>query len=166
MITISNVKVAFIVLSVFFSSTSSAATWHGMAVGTDDLAYFFDSESVQKSPNTVSVWVKTVSFTKPKDADGVWATAFRYRFDCLARTIQMLTYSDYDENGKYISSSDREGSTKLVTPDSTGEGMLNIFCESSFPNDKSEEKYWKIIENDVFKARDAILRSMIDAAPK
>lgn len=54
----------------------------------------------------------------------------------------------------------------MVVPDTTGEAMLKIFCEPSFPNDKSEEKYWKIIDNDVYKARDAIVSAGIDIAPK
>ena len=157
-------------LAVFascFASTAAAATWYGIDVISDENMYFFDADTVERRSGTVDVWVKTVRISSA-DESGAWSTAFRWRFNCSAKTMQGLAWSDYDNSGKFIRSHNNPGSPSPVFPDSTGEGMLKIICEPSFPKDVSEEKYWKLAANDVFEARDAYVRhqkSKIDTAP-
>lgn len=156
------------VVAICFAPATSAATWYGIDVGTDESLYFFDADTVERSPSAVTVWFKTVRISSA-DKDGAWSTAYRWRFNCSARTIQVLAWSDYDNGGRFIRSNNNPGTHSPVYPDSTGEGMLQIVCESNFPRDSSEEKYWKLANNDVFETRDAFVRyknSQIDAAPK
>ena len=150
-----------------FAPTVEAATWYGMDVISDDSMYFFDADTVERSPGAVVVWVKTVRISSA-DRHGAWSTAFRWRVNCSARTIQILAFSDYDNSGKFIRSINNPGTASPVYPDSTGEGVLKIACESNFPNDPSPDKYWKLASNDIFEARDAYVRyqnSQIDTAP-
>ncbi|WOB06867.1 surface-adhesin E family protein [Piscinibacter gummiphilus] len=145
-----------------------ASSWNWASVGNDETRYFFDADTVEKTRETTTVWVKTVQVSKP-DTDGSWSTALRWRFNCSKRTVQSLGWSIYDKDGKFIRSNSNPTSETAVVPDSTGEAMLKIACEANFPRDKSGERYFKLSSNDVFQATRnyaEILKSSEDIAPK
>ncbi|WP_155950986.1 surface-adhesin E family protein [Rhodanobacter sp. OR87] len=151
-----------------FTPAIAAATWYATTVASDNSLYFFDADTVERSPDAVVVWVKTVRISSP-DEDGAWSVAQRWKFNCPARTVQVLTSSNYDNSGKFIRSNNNLSTPSLVLPDSTAERMLKIACEPSFPSDASSEKYWKLADNDIFEARNVYLHyqnSRIDTAPK
>ena len=151
-----------------FAPGAAAATWYGMDLVTDSSIYFFDADSVKKQSGIIEIWVKTVRISSP-DRDGAWATATRWRIKCLDRTIQALASSDYDNSGKFIRAYNNPESPSPAYPDSIGEGMLQIACESSFPDNSTDDKYWKLATDDVFEARDWYVRALssrIDTAPK
>ena len=41
-----------------FAGIASAATWHNIYAGNDKTLYFFDADTVEKSGNSVTLWVK------------------------------------------------------------------------------------------------------------
>ncbi|WP_203415158.1 surface-adhesin E family protein [Pseudoxanthomonas suwonensis] len=138
-----------------------------MEAGNDKTLYFFDADTVEKSPGGVSVWVKTVRTRQP-DTDGSWATAIRWRINCSGRTIQTLSWSTYNNSGEFIESNNKPSSPSPVTPDTTGEAVLKIACGANFPRE-ANKGYFKLDSNDVFKARDNWVRyqdSQVDTAPK
>lgn len=159
---------ALSITSILVSTSVSASAWNFVvSVGDDTTLYFFDADTVQKKGNVSTLWVKSVELDSP-DKHGAWATALRWRIDCSARTIQTLAWSDYDNEGNFLKSNNQPASPRPATPDTVGESILEIACEPNFPRDMSGEKYFKIVSNDVFQARDDYvrLRAQNDTAPK
>ena len=157
------------VLSIALITPVFASTWNFLWVGNDEARFFFDADTVQKTPDkSVLIWIKMVNTTKP-DADGSWATAARWKIGCPRRTIQTLSTSTYGSDGKFIRSASVPGAETEVVPDSTGEAMLKIACEPNFPNDKSGNNYFKLDGLDVYQATKNYVnyrKSQQDAAPK
>ncbi|WP_448670240.1 surface-adhesin E family protein [Pseudoxanthomonas mexicana] len=151
-----------------FAGIASAATWHNIYAGNDKTLYFFDADTVEKSGNSVTLWVKTVQ-TRQARADGSWSIALRWRLNCSNRTIQTLASSTYSNSGEFIESDNRPSTPEPAVPDSTGEAVLKIACEPNFPRDTSGKSYFKLDSNDVFRARDNWVNyqnSKVDTAPK
>ena len=147
---------------------ANASSWYFTLAGNEDTVYFFDSESMEKSKEMITLWVKTVQVRQP-DTDGSWATAFRWKMNCSKKTIQTLAWSSYDKTGKFIKSYSNHGAEQPVVPDSTGEAMLKLACTPGFPNDPSGKPYVKLDDNDVFHATrsyEEARKSQIDTAPK
>lgn len=147
---------------------ASAATWMGTFTFNDDVIYYFDADSVTREGDVTEVWVKVVRTLKP-DSDGAWATAYRNRYDCKRRTSQNIAASDYTNNDVFLKSYSNPSAVQLVLPDSLGESMLKTACSANFPKDTSGKLYFKLTDNNVFKARDrylALVNSSIDNAPK
>lgn len=161
-------KLSAAVFFSFVSLNASASTWNVVSIN-DDALYFFDADTVEKTRDkNVLVWVKLVRTTKA-DADGSWADALRWKFNCPKRTIQTLAWSSYDRDGTFIRSSQATGKESEVIPDSVGETILKVACDPSFPNDKSEKYYFKVKNNDIFQATRNYIESQnskIDSAPK
>jgi len=135
--------------------------------GNDETLYFFDADTVEKSPGAVLVWVKTVQTRQP-DKNGSWATAQRWRINCSGRTIQGLSWSTYNNDGEFINSNNKPSSPSPVAPESAGEAVLKIACSTNFPRE-ADKGYFKLDPNDVFKVRDNWVRykdSQVDTAPK
>jgi hypothetical protein len=158
-----------VALSLASMTSAFASNWHYVAVGNDDATYFFDADTIEKNKDkTILLWVKTVQTTKP-ESDGSWSTSIRWKVNCTKRTIQTLMWSTYDQGAQFIKSSSTIGAEKGVFPDSSGEAMLKIACDPSFPNDKSGRSYFKLDNNDPFLATRNLVayeKSKIDQAPK
>lgn len=156
-------------LLLIFTSTTFASAWNFVWVGNDEIQYFFDADTVEKTRDrNVLVWVKAVNTTKA-DSDGSWSTAYRWKFNCSKKTGQSLAWSSYDSDGKFVRSGSTPGVEKEMVPDSLGEAMLKIACEPNFPNDKSSKDYFKLEGVDVFQATKNYVeykKSKIDSAPK
>jgi len=139
--------------SLALANSAAAATWNYISAGNDRTLYFFDADTVERSPGNVTLWVKTVQTRQP-DTDGSWASALRWKLNCSARTIQTLAWSTYNNSGEFISSNNNPSKPQPVIPDSIGEAVLKIACEADFPRNTSGKNYFKLDNNDVFKARD------------
>ena len=153
---------------VGLSPAATAATWNYISAGNEETLYFFDSDTVERSSNVETLWIKTDQVSSP-DKGGAWSTALRWRMNCSARTIQTLAWSDYDNAGNFIRSNNKSGTANLALPDSTGEAVLKIACQANFPRDTSGKDYFILDENDVFRARDKYVRylnTQSDTAPK
>ncbi len=156
--------------SISVTTGASAATWYLSAAGNGKTLFFFDADTIERSPESVTLWIKTVETTKPA-ADGSWSTALLWKFNCSARTVQSLSLSTYNNSGEFIESYNKPAPPMPVVPDSTGEAMLKISCQPNFPRDTSGNYYFKIDGNDLFKVRDRWVEwvnynRQIDLAPK
>lgn len=164
-----NIKIIATIISFASCASAAASTWNYVWVGNDESQIFFDADTVEKlKDKTVLVWIKSVQTSSP-DSDGSWATALRWKFNCSKRTLQPLMWSSYDQDGKFIKSNSTPGDESAVIPDSLGEGMLEVACEASFPNDTSGKSYFKLKNNDPMQATKNIVeykKSQIDRAPK
>lgn len=145
-----------------------ASSWNYASAGNDSMKFYFDADSIEKAKGVVTVWIKIV-YTGELTEEGVRARAMRWRINCTKKTIQRLTASTYDDNGKFISSTTSAGTEDAVIPDSTGEAMQKIACEPTFPNDKSNPNYFKLESNDVYQATKNLVdyeKSKKDTAPQ
>lgn len=162
------IQVALVGAGLFVGSGAIASTWNWVAVGNDEVRFFFDADTIEKTREATTVWVKLVRISQP-DSDASWATALRWRLNCTRRTIQTLAWSSYDRDGKFIKSNSTPSVESAAVPDSTGEALLKIACEASFPRDTSSTKYFKLEDNDVYAATKRYVeyqKSQVDLAPK
>jgi hypothetical protein len=160
-----------IALVISFSSITSAfaSNWHYSTAGNDETYFYFDADTIEKNKDkTILLWIKTVQTEKP-ESDNSWATAARWKIHCAKRTIQSLMMSMYDEGGKFMKSISTPGPEQNVIPDSTGEAILKIACDPTFPNDKTASRYFKLENNDPLLSTRNIVnykKSQVDQAPK
>jgi hypothetical protein len=145
-----------------------ASSWHYIHAGNEDTHFYFDAETLEKSRDTTTLWIKTVQTNRAAD-DGSWANALRWKLNCTKRTIQTLAMSTYDREGKFIRLVTPSGQETAAVPDSSGEAVVKIACDPSFPRDTSSNKYFKLENNDPMLATKnyvEFLKSQIDSAPK
>lgn len=161
--------IAAISLSLFVSA-GFASEWNNfLSINQKDDEYFFDAESVEKSKDIVSVWIKSVR-TYTADSDGSWSKAIRLRMNCPRRTIQVVSSSTYNSDGKFIKSSSSVGSEEIAIPDSIGDGLLKVVCLADFPKNTpaTKDSYFRLKGNDIFLATKIFVelrKSSIDNAP-
>lgn len=159
---------AFCAIALSCIRPAIAATWYATGFGSEETRHYFDADSVEKSRDIVSLWTKAVQ-TRKASENGSWASAIRWRINCKRRTIQVLSYSLYDSNGKFLRSGDEPGRETNIVPDSFGEGLSKMSCASDFPKNKSGVEYFRINDNDVFAATKRWtdwIDSHVDNAPK
>lgn len=160
--------IAAICLLVGASASAYASSWHLILSSNDETVRFFDAESVEKTREGVTVWLKIVRLNGA-DAQGAWSNAIRWRVDCAKKTIQTLALSDYDEKGNFIKSYEGRSNAKPIVPDSVGDTISKIACKSDFPKNTSETDYIKVENNDVHRAARVwaeALKGLQDKAPK
>lgn len=149
-----------------------AATWNVFQrAWNQQTVYFFDSDTVEKQGEAVTVWIKYVrDLSLPAEQDGSHASAMRTQYNCVKRTSQPLAMSIYDKNHDFIRSSNRAGEAQPVLPDSIGEEILKVVCAKDFPNSKSEKDYYKVKNNDIFAHTSGFYEfyktQRVDQAPK
>lgn len=164
--------IIFVALISLFGSSAFASEWnYFLTVSREDKEYFFDAESVEKTKDTVTLWVKIIQKYKPDADDGSWSTAVQWRMNCQKRTIQFLTFSTYNSDGKFIKSNSTIGQEKSWIPDSIGDWIAKTACMADFPKNTPATKnsYVKIDDNDIFRATKSLVeaeRSRTDNAPK
>lgn len=144
-----------------------AAEWYYVGVNTPNTTNYFDAATIEKTKNSVTVWVKTFRHRSADDS-GAWATATRFEYKCSQRTIQVLAASDYNREGDFIKSYPASPKASLATPDSVGDGLLEVFCSKGFPK-KEDKIYFKIVNNDPLtttKQLVEVLDSERDSAPQ
>lgn len=118
---------------------------------TSDLeGYFLISDTLKNEKGILSAWIETRQFQRtlnpffadrPSEKIKSWMysktpkpdseySKFNWRFDCNARTTNIISTVDYKSNGQVKSSDDFPGSKfRPVVPGSVGEGMLETVCE-------------------------------------
>lgn len=75
-----------------------AANWVYLAESTSNAVYYYDSETIRRSGNQVTVWVKG-DHSRDKTVKMRESKA-RYRYDCAERTSTLLQLVDYYPDGK------------------------------------------------------------------
>ena len=165
-----HLKSAIALLGLLAALPASASSWYFMSIGTSETRYFFDGDTVVKGTDkTVTLWVKSVQ-TRKADPGGAWAKALRWKVDCANLTFQTLGSSTYDREGAFLASQSTKGDVVLAAPESVGEGIIQIACQSNFPNDTSKAHYFKLGNNDVFQTTRSYTETFLDVkkdpAPK
>lgn len=96
-------------------------------IGSQGSYYFYDTESIRRSGDEVTVWV-TVDESKNKSVS--YRTAkLKWRIDCTEETIGLISYVYYKSNGTlFDSESTKYPSMEPVVPGSTGESLFRKVC--------------------------------------
>jgi hypothetical protein len=168
---IMKIGILFAALLSLAGTSAFASSWNSiLLINLEDAEYYFDAESVLKTKDGVTLWVKNVRKNSPEE-DGVWSTALNWRINCQKRTVQMLSWSTYDSTGKFIKSNSNGGSEKPVTPDSIGEEIHKVACMADFPKNTPATKnsYLTVPNNDIFAFTKGLVeykKSQVDKAPK
>lgn len=113
-----------------FIGSANAANWYVLTTvsGPTNIA-FFDFDTIVKSKNTVTIWVKNY-FSPGKGVD--W-TADKSIYFCKSRTHQLLAATLAYPNG-HNTSDNKPGKIQEVIPGSHGEALLKIVCSPDFPS--------------------------------
>lgn len=105
-----------------------AANWVYVAESTSNAVYYYDSETIRRSGNQVTVWEK-YDFSRDK-TEKRRERKVRYRYDCEQRTDTLLETVSYYPNGKIekFTFDTYEQKESAVTPDTVSEAMLEAVC--------------------------------------
>ncbi len=105
-----------------------ASNWVYNAKGPDGDVIYYDSETIRRSGNQVTVWEKTDNSRNKTVKQR--ETRTRYRYDCAMRThtLLQLTYYYPDGNNETFTWNTYEQEEREVIPDSFAETMLEAVC--------------------------------------
>lgn len=130
------IKIIFFFVLSIYSVFANAATWVILKTYTDNSVNFFDFDTVNKSNNKVTLWVKRVYDENAPGEGEVYSVAEKHLYSCRKRTQLILTTDSYNKESKLISTykspSNMVGSE--VVPDTVGEEMLKEVCAINFPS--------------------------------
>ena len=115
-------------LAVVPIAPAYAANWVYVTTSRSNAVYYYDSDTIRRSGNQVTVWEK-YDWSRDKTAKQR-ETKARYRYDCAERTNTLLEIVDYFSVGKiekftYDTYRQQESA---VTPDTISEIMLEAVC--------------------------------------
>lgn len=146
-----------------------AATWYLMWLGKAESLDYFDADTVEKSRDSVKIWINTVQVNRA-DSGGVWSQVMKWRFQCKERRFQLLALTSYDAEGNVLKSgSFADNRWDDVVPGSTGERALGVVCAADFPKNKKSKDYVPVPGNDVIAATRLYAESLASqpgSAPK
>lgn len=141
-----------VVILLLEVSTAAAASWNVFNHAFNDKSiYFFDADTVIKKGSTVTIWTKYVKNDKYPDDDGSFSTAQRFEISCNKRKYQTLISSIYDKDRKFIKSYTTPTKILDIAPETIAEAVYKAACTPDFPNNKSKEQYFPVIDNDIYK---------------
>ncbi len=105
-----------------------AANWVYVATNTNKADWYYDSDTIRRFGNQITVWVK-IDHSRNKTVK-YRETLVRYRYDCADRTSTALQLTDYYPDGKnetFIWET-YEQEEQAVAPETVIEGVLEAVC--------------------------------------
>lgn len=115
-------------LSLIPIAAANAANWVYVTTNSSDTDYYFDSDTIQRSGNQVTVWINS-DHSRDKTVEARSKKMWQ-RFDCATRTTALLQVTIYYPNGKNetFTWNNYEQQLRAVVPDTAGESMLEAVC--------------------------------------
>jgi hypothetical protein len=116
-------------LAVMPAAPAYAANWVYVTTSNQKADFYYDSDTIQRSGNIVTVWEKydlsRVATTKER------TRISRYRYDCAERTSTLLASNVYYPNGEVKSFTYKayEQEEEAVAPDTVTEAVLEAVCQ-------------------------------------
>lgn len=106
-----------------------AANWVYVGENTNNAAWYYDSETIQRSGNQVTVWEK-IDASRDKTVKMRESKA-RARYDCAERTRTLLQVTTYYPNGKNETDIAKtyEQEEDAITPDTMADAMFEAVCQ-------------------------------------
>jgi hypothetical protein len=108
----------------FSASAALASNWMHVGKNTSGSVYEIDRETLTRSGNTVTVWVR-VKYGTP-GPNGTDSYTARRRVDCGERSFNDLQ-TTYMKAGNVTSTSGEEPK-RLAAPDSIAEAVVKVAC--------------------------------------
>lgn len=105
-----------------------AANWVHVITNNSGTDFYYDSDTIRRSGNQVTVWEK---YDHSRDkTDKTREKKVLYRYDCVKRTTTILQATIYYPNGKNETSvwDTYKQKERAVTPDTGGDAMLRAVC--------------------------------------
>jgi hypothetical protein len=105
-----------------------AANWVYVTKSTKNAVFYYDSDTIQRAGNQVTVWVK-LDHSRDK-TEKAREKKVLYRYDCVNRTLTILQVTIYYPNGKNetLALDTYQQNEIAVTPDTVSEAMLEAVC--------------------------------------
>ena len=114
---------------LFCPSLAIAANWVFIAKSVDGTSYFVDTQSMQKSGNSVTHWVK--ANYSDRDSIGNLSAKIQFTTNCARRERIMrysFFYDDTNNQGKVISGPATNSQWIPVQPESMSESIMKFVC--------------------------------------
>jgi hypothetical protein len=147
-----------------------AANWYVFVQPrAEDALYFFDRDTLDRTNETVSIWIKTMYDRNIPRSDGIYAAAHRYIFYCQKRMIQTLQVSQYDRQWKFLKSVTELSYFAEAAPGTVSESLVAQVCSPRFPDDSGSLFYFRLTDQNLDRVAAELFRpitSKKDNAPK
>jgi hypothetical protein len=121
-------KIVVIIITIF-PIFSYANRWVEVT-SSSDARYYVDTQSIQKSGNSVTFWEK--SNKNKRDEFGDLSAKANSVINCRTRETKILylmTYDDFDNNGKLTASiSPTKAEWKPIAPETISEFIMKFVC--------------------------------------
>jgi len=114
----------------FCSSVLAQSNWIYIGTNRKDVTYFVDRNSIQRSGDSVTYWVKN-SFPV-RDPDGNLSSKIQWSINCRTREYIMrygIFYDDLDNKGEITASGVPKPSWRPLSPDSMMEAIYRFVCK-------------------------------------
>jgi hypothetical protein len=137
---------------ILSSGLAHAATWNVFAMHDAKALYFFDSDTVVRSGETVTLLNKQVNNASNPNADGSYSTAFMQSFDCAKRETRILSMVTYDKNHEMMRTYRTPGRVMHVATDAGAlDYLLNAACLPHFPASAKGTAFYPARNNDEYQ---------------
>ena len=116
-----------IILSAF--NIYASAQWIFIADNTDGDLFFIDANSIQKSGDSYTAWLKN-NYAK-RDVDGDLSSKIQRTINCRTREIinrYLIFYDDIDNTGKITSNFNGKSGWQPIPPDSVNWIIYKYVC--------------------------------------
>lgn len=118
------------IAAALLSCGVQAADWRPVASGSDEV-WFLDSSGITSISGSRVGWVRTVKKSDVVTVGGVRYGLTKYASHCKTRGLQVLSWADYDSNGKIKESGSTPLKVSEIFPDSVGERVFGYMCGPS-----------------------------------
>lgn len=123
------IHLSFAAVALLMATTPAhSATWVHVYTDRDGSAWYYDSKSVLRSGDRVTIWEKSDHSrdrrTKYRE------TKARTRYDCVGRTQTILSFIRYLPNGESVSWAlpSYEQTETAIFPETTADTILGVVC--------------------------------------
>ena len=122
-------KLLPLLLVSLFPLIANASNWIMISKNNSGDSYFVDKQSFVFSGNEVTYWVKVNNSARNKFGD--LSSKEQWTVNCRTREsnlLYMVTYSDFDNQGKNTGSIKSPIDWRPILPDSVGEEVFKFVC--------------------------------------
>ena len=115
-------------LAVMPIAPAYAANWVYLATNRNGTVFYYDSDTIRRSGNQVTVWINT-DYSRDKNVRARQIKE-RIRYDCAERTHTLLQGTNYYPDGKIetFTFNKYEQEERAITPDSLNDAIIEAVC--------------------------------------
>ena len=122
-------KNIIVIIIAVFPLFSHASRWVEVD-GSDEARFYVDTQTIQKSGNSVTYWEKNNYFKR--DEFGDLSRKINATINCRTKErklLYLMTYDDFDNGGKLTSSiTPPKQDWKPIAPETVAESIMKYLC--------------------------------------